>query len=259
MHHSRHARPLPSTLACTTAALALAMCGIAMGAAPAPDDDLHLDLSLGLWGTSVSGTTGIGRLETDVDVSFDDIIRHTNFAAMGGAEMSKGNWILYLNGMYCQLNGSATGVRGQDADLRADMGIGDLAVGYTLVRTEVGTMPLTLTPAIGARYTYLSESIDVGSLPSIDENRQWIDPYIGGRVVLGLTDNLAWRTEGSVGGTNFVSDTTWSAATYLDWEFAKSFILNVGYRALSWDYDQNDLKWEITFHGPWIGLTWRAF
>jgi hypothetical protein len=51
------------------------------------------------------------------------------------------------------------------------------------------------------------------------------------------------------------SDLTWSAATYLDWKLSKSVTMNIGYRALAWDFENDKFLWDITLHGPWIGVT----
>jgi hypothetical protein len=76
---------------------------------------------------------------------------------------------------------------------------------------------------------------------------------------LGLTRTLDGRTTGSIGGAGGESNLEWSAATYLDWRFAKGWTLNVGYRALAWNFQDDDFKWDITFFGPWIGLKVRLF
>ncbi|HEX2971653.1 MAG TPA: hypothetical protein VHP11_04940 [Tepidisphaeraceae bacterium] len=225
-----------------------------------PDGQWHLDANLGLWGLAADGTVGVGRVQADVDLSFSDLIEHTNFAAMGGIELTKSNWVVDFNGIYAELSGNESGPRDLvDIDVDAQMGIADLAVGYTLVRTKLGTMPLTLTPALGVRYTYLSLELDPERLRSVSNHEDWWDPYVGGRVVLSLTPNLNWRTEGTIGGFSVGSDLTWSAATYLDWKLSKSITLNIGYRALAWDFENANFEWDITMHGPWLGLTINLF
>jgi opacity protein-like surface antigen len=228
-------------------------------AAP-PDDQWHLDTSLDLWATAVSGATGIGPLQSDVDVSFDDLLKHMDFALMGGAELSKGNWLVVFNGMYVTLSDEKSGPLGGGIDIDSDMGIANLALGYTLVRTEVGRgMPLTITPVVGVQYTDLSLKLNPERLRSVERSRDWVDPYVGGRVVLGLSDAVSWRNEGTIGGFGLESDLLWSAGTFLDWRFSKRMTLNLGYRALSWDYDKDHFEWDVTLHGPWIGLTIRLF
>jgi hypothetical protein len=33
--------------------------------------------------------------------------------------------------------------------------------------------------------------------------------------------------------------------------------ISAGYRALSWDYDDNDFEWDVTMHGPVLGMSFR--
>ena len=221
------------------------------------DDQVHFDVNIGAWLTSVNGEVGIGRVQGDVDVDFVDLIKHANFVAMGGMELYKGKWHLIFNGVYAHFKDSLTGPRGfAHVDAEAGTGIADLALGYTIVRTKLGNgMPLTLMPAVGVRYTYLSLELDPERLRTVSGHEDWWDPYVGGRVVLGLTDHLLWRTEATIGGFGVGSDLTWSAAMYLDWKLSKSVTMNIGYRALAWDFENDKFLWDITLHGPWIGVT----
>lgn len=228
----------------------------ARAAAPRPDDELHLRTSFGLWGMSAEGSVGARNVESDVDVSFGDILENLNFAVMPGIELSKGNWVFGFNGMLAQLEADETFRDGRGGVVTSVIGIADLSLGYTLVRTELGNgMPLTLTPLVGVRYTYISVELNPNQFETVDRSRDWLDPYVGATAVLGLNEKLDWRTSGTIGGFGVGSDTAWSAATYLDWYFHDNIALNVGYRAVSWDYDDDDFVWDVTFHGPWVGLS----
>ena len=148
---------------------------------------------------------------------------------------------------------------GRGGDIEMTMGVFDFGVGYTLVRTEVGSLPLTITPMVGALVTYTKLELNPNLGDTQDKSRSWVDPYVGAQVVLGLTKDLDWRSAAAVGGFGVGSDLMWAAGTYVDWHFAQNWELNVGYRAVSWDYDQDDFKWDVTFQGPWIGITHRWF
>jgi hypothetical protein len=232
----------------------------AQAAQAAQDDAWHLDTAFSFWALSAEGTAGARSIESDVDVGFDDIFENLNFAVMPGATLTKGDWVLGFAGMYGQLEDRKTFLDGRGGDINADLGIADFSLGYTLLRTEVGDgMPLKVTPVVGTRYTYLSLEFNPFQFVGEDRSRDWWDPYVGGQVVLGLSDTLAWRTQGTIGGFGVGSDSAWSAATFLDFRLNEKATLNVGYRAVSWDYDEDDFKWDVTFHGPWIGLTVRWF
>ena len=225
-----------------------------------PDDELHLSAELALWGTFVDGTVGVKGVETDVNVDFADILDSLNLGAMGGATLTKGNCVFLFHGMYSTLENEVTFKDGRGGVVTSDMGIADFALGYTIVRTEIGDhMPFTITPVIGIRYTYLKMSLNPNQFATEDDHRDWLDPYVGGQVVLALSRTLDWRTEASIGGFGVGSDVTWTAGMFLDWHFSDKFALDVGYRAVSWDYDNEDFKWDVTFHGPWIGLTVKLF
>lgn len=237
----------------------------AAGPAPArgqmPDEELYFRAGFGFWFLSLDGDVGVGNLESEVDVGFDDLLDKTTLSLNPSLEVVKGDWVLRFDGAFNQLEDSRTfagGRRGSDTDMT--MGIFDLSLGYTLVRAELGNgMPLTVTPAVGARVTYLDVELDPRDSGSESCGKTWVDPYVGGRVVLGLNGDVDWRTQGSIGGFGVGSDLTWTAGSYLDWEFAKDWTLEVGYRAVRWDYDQDDLRWDMTFHGPWLGISyaWR--
>lgn len=242
----------------------------AAAAVPAAnDDDWHLVSRLGVWGVSLKGTVGAGRAEKDVDASFNDLIDKANFALSPGIELSKNRWTLMLNGFFTQLedskSASRTLINGQtvqgSADVKMDLDIADLALAYRLFDIPLGDqgMMLSLAPAVGVRYTYLSAEIDPQRLPSRSGDVDWWDPYIGGRINLKITDTLDWRTDATWGGWGIGCDTTWLVQSMLDWRFYQSWELNVGYRALYQNYDDSGVKWDMTMQGPWIGISTHWF
>lgn len=208
---------------------------------------------------SMDGKVGVRDVESDVDVSFSELFDKTSFSMNPGVELSKGDWVFSFVASVAKLEDSNTFDDGRGGDIDMTMGVFDFSVGYTVLRTEVGGMPLTITPAIGAQITYMKLELNPDLGDTEDKSKTWVDPYIGGRVILGLRKELDWRTAATIGGFGVGSDLTWSVGTYIDWRFGENWALNVGYRAVSWDYDQDDFKWDMTFHGPWIGITHRWF
>jgi len=225
-------------------------------------DKLYVTARLGAWGLSLSGETGVHGLNTNVDASFSDLIKQTNFAIFPGLELSKGNWTLAANGMFTVVSDEErfTGPLGKQrgVDVTSNVGVADVALGYTIIRSQVTTgVPFTLTPLIGGRWTYLDAEINPLNFKSRSQSRSWFDPYIGLSATVGITPTLDWRTAGTVGGFDVGSQFTWSAETMLEWHFSEHVGLDVGYRVLSWDYDLNNFKWDMTFQGPYIGLSFN--
>jgi hypothetical protein len=208
----------------------------------------------------MDGTVGARNVKSDVNVGFDSIWDNLDFGAMGAATLSKGNWVFVFDGVYARLEEKHTFSDGRGGVVSSNMGIADFAIGYTLVRTKIGNdMPLTLTPAVGVRYTYLQMSLNPNQFPTFSDHEDWWDPYVGGQVVLGLNRKLDWRTQGSVGGFSVGSDFTWSVGSFIDWHLNKTFTLDFGYRAIGWDYQNGGFTWDVTMHGPWVGLVIEWF
>jgi hypothetical protein len=221
-------------------------------------DSFTLAVNVGMWGASMNGDIGVRGLSTPVNVDFLDLIQDVNMAVMGGLELTKGNWIISFQGLWMQLSDDETLRDGRGADITADTAILDLGLGYTIVRAKmVNDMPITITPVVGVRWTYLSLEVDPYNFPAQDRDQNWFDPYVGGQVVVGLTRTLDWRTEASVGGFGVGCDFTWTVGSFFDWQFSEHVSLDVGYRCLSQNYDNDDFKWDMTLQGPWIGLTFQ--
>jgi hypothetical protein len=230
-----------------------------LSAAPS-DDDFHLKYGGGIWATSLNGTVGVRNVQSDVDADFGDLLDKLNFALSPRVELGNREWVLLFQGTIAKLEDSRTFRDGRGGDIDAALGVFNLGVGYNLVHTEIGNnIPLTITPMVGGQITSLKLELDPRNGDSVDRSRTWFDPYIGGRAIVGLTQALDWRTEATIGGFGVGSELTWAAGTYLDWEFARGWSLNVGYRAVNWDYDQDNFKWDMTMHGPWLGLTYEWF
>jgi hypothetical protein len=114
---------------------------------------------------------------------------------------------------------------------------------------------------VGVRYTSVSLDINPDQAATFGDNEDWWDPYIGVQAVVGLKRNLDFRTTATIGGFGISgsSDLSWSAAAFLDWRLNHYIGLNLGYRALAWDYEDGGFEWDVCLHGPWLGLTIFAF
>lgn len=222
-------------------------------------EKLYVIARLGVWGTSLNGHAGVGPLSTGVNASFSDILDQTNVAVFPSFTLTKGNWLMAINGVYANL-GDDVHIDGplgfgRGADVTSNIGIADVAIGYTIARGKLTTgQPFSLSPAIGGRITSIDAEINPEDFDSVSNSRTWFDPYVGATITIGLTPKLDWRTAGTVGGFGVGSQFTWTAETMLEWHFSKHVGFDIGYRALAWEYDLNGFQWDMTMQGPWIGL-----
>jgi opacity protein-like surface antigen len=50
------------------------------------------------------------------------------------------------------------------------------------------------------------------------------------------------------------SDLTYQVIAGANWEFSEGYTAKVGYRILSWDYENNGTVWDMTASGMYMGL-----
>ncbi len=229
------------------------------------------------WMPSMKADATFSGLSGSVDLGFDDIIDHLDFAAMGRVEAWKGKWGLTFDGLFMNLgaDGSFEGSRGAvnfdlDADVR--LGMADFAVAYRLFETQFGNnneQRLAFEPYGGLRYAYLRQKIDlnvtiigVGSIgATLGGSEDWVEPFVGGRIIWDLNDKLALNVRGDAGGFGIgsASDLLWQISGGVDYKFSKNIILNAGYRYVDLDYSRgsgsNELGIDLQAKGPFVGLT----
>jgi hypothetical protein len=251
------------------AVLCLACSGLALSQACAAGDTdgWQFEVTPYLLGAAMDGTVGARGFETDVDVSFSDILDHLDAGFMGVFAAQKGRWSFALEGVYMKLEADSSksvsgpgGVVSVDGELEvmSSLSIVQGTVGYRVV--DAGTR-LDLLGAL--RYTRLEAELDVttqftpgvvfpGGSRSGDDTESWTDAVVGLRVSHPVSDkvSLLGYVDAGAGG----SDLTYQVIAGVNWEFAKDYIAKLGYRRLYWDYDDGGIVWDMTASGPYLGL-----
>jgi hypothetical protein len=190
------------------------------------------------WVAGMDGDTTVRGVESSMDLSFSDILENLDFGVMAHLEASKGKWGLFLDPTYAKL--SADGDAGPfDADVEIEMTLVEFGVLYRLLEQPVGsedTRALSLDLLGGARYTDLEGELDIegpfGSDPSVDGSKDWLDPIIGGRIQMDLTEKLAFRVRGDIGGFGIgdSSDFVWNVLAGLGYNLSERTTIWAGYR-----------------------------
>ena len=133
--------------------------------------------------------------------------------------------------------------------------------GYRLLETP----QFTLDALAGARFWYISNDVTVtASHPAIGsrtashgEDFGWIDPVVGVRAFLPLTDKLSFQAQADVGGFGAGADLTWSALATVNYIFTGNLSASVGYKVLDVDYDHDGHVFDAQLSGPVLGMTYR--
>jgi len=231
-----------------------------------------------VWFLSIDaeGTVG-GNLRSfsgDVDLGFDDIVDHLDFGAMGRVEAWKGKWGLTFDGLFLNLSADKS-FQGRlaNASLDADVRIGsvDFGLAYRLFEQRFGNenkQSLAFEPYGGLRYTYLRQKVDVTvDIPGVGSagrtlgtSEDWVEPFVGGRVIWGLNDKLAINIRGDAGGFGIgsASDLQWQILGGVDYKLSENMTLNAGYRYVELDYSRgsgaNEFGIDMRAKGPFVGL-----
>jgi hypothetical protein len=225
---------------------------------------------------TVGGPLG-GSLSGNVELNFCEVMDYFNFGAMGRLEAWKNRWGFTFDGLFMNLgaDGSFEGRRGVtsfdlDADVR--LGIADFGLAYRIFEQKIGNndaQKLTFEPYVGLRYGYLREKIDlnvdiagvgnIGARPGGSED--WVEPFVGGRVILDLNDKFAFNIRGDAGGFGIgsASEMLWQIAFGVDYKLSTNTFLNAGYRIVDLDYSRGsgseELGIDLQAKGPFVGVT----
>lgn len=123
----------------------------------------------------------------------------------------------------------------------------------------------TLDALGGLRFWHISNDVTVtASHPLIGsrsashgESFSWVDPVIGLRAFLPLTEKLSFQAQADIGGFGVGSDFTWSALATANYIFSDNLSVSAGYKVLDVDYDRGGHVFDTRLSGPVLGMTWR--
>lgn len=229
-----------------------------------------------VWLPSVNADITVGAATVDVDIPFSDIWDNFDvFSLAGRFEAWKGGrWGLILDGIYIVLDTDTGG-----ANLETDLVLIDYAAGYRVAEVPLGSREESSTesksPALwfdaigGLRYGYFKAEITLrASGPIIGErsitlreSEDWVEPFIGGRIGVQVTEKFSLEFRGDVGGFGLGSatDLTWNFIGGIDYRPWKLASFKLAYRVLGIDYEQGSgsdkLGLDGIMHGPLLGLT----
>jgi hypothetical protein len=230
-----------------------------------PGDRWTISVAPYLWLASMDGNATVGGVKSDVDVPFSDLLKDLSGGLMTAVDVERGRLGVGVNGLFARVSSDAD-VGSTEIDVTSDSGQLAIMPFYRLVEWHYGVsssgapLRLVVAPEAGFRLTYMRTELEIRRGPTVDNSENWVDPLIGSRIGLGLTDRWAVIGEGNLGGFGVGSDFTWNAQAYVGYQFSvfgRPTTLLVGYRALYQDYHHRDFEWDVTMHGPVIGTATR--
>lgn len=210
-------------------------------------------------GVGITGEATAGPLTANIDMSFSEILDHLKFAAMGTYRWDSDDLSFQMDTIYASLGGEQTGSQGlARATVDLDQLMFEIDGGYKLNKH--------LEFVLGARYWNFDTRIalygngPVGVVQSSDSSRNWVDPLVGFRAVVPISENWIFVARGDVGGFGLGSDFAWDATAFFDWRFGKNFSMAFGYRYFDLQFDDRGgadaFDLDMQQGGPAIGVAY---
>ena len=226
-----------------------------------------------LWIPAMHGDVTVRGQTADVDVSVGDtldlLFDDFKIGALGRFEARKGELLLTFDLMYLSLEDETSTVRGRSADVSTKFLITEFGAGYRLATVPLGPdvyPALAADVLAGGRYVSLEAGIETSGgrrFGGIDVEREvdWIEPFVGGRLLLTLSPRVAFAVRGDAGGFGVGSELTWNIVGTLQYSLSRCCTLAAGYRAMSIDYVQDSgasrFRLDVHMHGPLLGVVFR--
>jgi hypothetical protein len=256
---SDHVRRTDSgtTVASSVAAESREKAGRATTAAPQPaaTDTWQFQLTPYLWIPTINGRAGIGNLVTDTSVSVGNAKVELNFGFMGTFEARKNKLIILTDLQYSDIATEKGNPGPLFSSSRASFKtfVFDPEVGYRILNNGKGA---TLDVLGGLRYWHLNADLAfrAGFLPAVEvtRSRSWVDGVVGlrGRAALSPRWFVVGKADLGGGGSKF----TYQLFGGVGVNVGKRFALVGGYRDLNVNYDKDGFLFDMSLHGPILGI-----
>jgi len=213
-----------------------------------------------------------------VEKSFSDIMDDLNFGGFVNLWARHGRFVFSGDVMYVDTSDShGTGPLGAfqipglgvtippgakvDADVDSQQFMATLQGGYRLLSTPT----FTVDALAGARFWHISNDVTVtASIPGIGsrsashgESFSWVDPVIGFRTFIPLSEKLSFQAQADIGGFGVGADFTWSALATVNYIYNDRLSASLGYKVLDVDYERGGHIYDVQLSGPVAGVTYR--
>jgi len=224
------------------------------------DSGWHLYWPTYLWAAGLKGTTRTlpPLPASKVDMSFSDsldLLKDAEGGLVTTVYAHKGRFLLLLDLSWMRVTPSQTAtVAGTTVSLESQSDSLAIlgAVGYRLVDAP----KLIIDAYLGVKWWSMDNSLSVFAPPviaaKVSKTETWVDGLIGGQVRANITDRVFANAIGfaGTGSSRFVGD----LYAGLGYQFNKKWDAFVGYRVQYVDYENGYFLYDVTQHGPLLGV-----
>ena len=229
--------------------------------APTPENPWSFTLTPYGWMTSIDGTISAGDRSADVDIAFKDVLKHLDMTMMMTAELRYNRWSFTGDLVYARLHDDIAppaGILFSSTHEVLKETIGTFELGYRVVDSKTTFLDLFAGARVYNFYSQIRLIPNLGN-PGVNNSgtQTWADPIFGLRGRYFVSRAVFLNFYGDIGGFGAGSDLSWQVLGGVGVQAARWCDVQLGYRALGFEYGSGNGKQEITTHGPIIGATIR--
>ena len=93
--------------------------------------------------------------------------------------------------------------------------------------------------------------------PTVEGDESWVDPFVGLRTFIDLSEKASFSLRGDIGGFGIGSDIALNGQALFAYRLRNWIALHAGYRVLYQDFSDgsgaSEFAWDVTMHGPVFG------
>ena len=206
-------------------------------------------------GAEIEGDAQIGPLQVPVSANLSDFFDNLKFGAMAAYRIGNNDWSFTADATYMNLGQSKVTQQG-----RASAGLDVEQI--TVMATAGRRVTPHLEALVSFAYFDVNADLRVRALQQVrtaSREASWVDPLIGLIYEVPLGQRWRYTLRGDIGGgLDSGADLTWHALTRFTYQQSDRFSWYVGYRGISYDYEdgqgRNYQHYDLTQHGPGLGM-----
>lgn len=209
------------------------------------------------WATGIDGTISVGDRTADVDISFNDVLKHLDMTFMMAAELRYKRWGFMGDFIYARLHDDfepPAGILFSGTHIVLKETIGTFALSYRVVESKPAFLDVFAGGRVYDFYSQIRLNPNRGNRGvNVSGSETWADPIFGLRGRYYVSRAVFLNLYGDIGGFGAGSELSWQVLGGVGIQAARWCDLELGYRALGFDYEPGRSKQDLTTHGPIIG------
>lgn len=233
---------------------------------PSPEPGWIVQVSPYLWASGIRGDIAPFRRAPTISIekSFSDVLDELNVGGFVNIWGRYDRFVVSADIMYVDTTDARSvgalprlgPTPGLGAGVDSTQFAATLEAGYRVYDTPAATLDLMA----GLRWWELSNTATIQYADyaiAYGESFGWVDPIIGARGFVRLSDKLSAMVQGDIGGFDAASRFTWQVLATVNYAFTDSLSASLGYKALAVDYRSDGHVFDSTLSGPVLGMTYR--